>query len=68
MAFGDTSIKLNAGTRQWAETTGFGRSHSGDAHFLMVDGTVRFVTNGIDIQLYRELSIIDDMKFDIDHQ
>ncbi len=68
MAFGDTSIKLNAGTRQRAETTGFGSSHTGGAHFLLADGTVRFVTNGIDIQLYRELSIINDMKFDIDHQ
>lgn len=60
MAFGDTSIRLNAGARQRAETTGFGSSHPGGAHFLMADGTVRFVTNGIDIQLYRELSIIDD--------
>ncbi|MBC8115186.1 MAG: DUF1559 domain-containing protein [Candidatus Saccharimonas sp.] len=60
MALGDTSIKLNAGSHQRAETTGFGSSHSGGAHFLMADGTVRFVTNSIDIQIYRELSIIDD--------
>ena len=60
MAFGDTSIKLNAGNRQQAETTGFGSSHGSGAHFLMGDGTVRFVSNSIDIQLYRDLSTIDD--------
>ena len=60
MAFGDTSLKLNAGSRQRAETTGFGSSHTGGAHFLMGDGAVRFLTNDIDMKLYRDLSTIDD--------
>ena len=60
MAFGDTSIKLNAGTRQRAETTGFGSSHTGGAHFLMADGTVRFITDAIDLQMYRKVSVIND--------
>ena len=60
MAFGDTSIKLNAGSRQRAETTGFGSSHTGGAHFLMGDGAVRFLTNDIDMKLYRGVSGISD--------
>ncbi len=60
MAFADTSVKLNAGAGQRAETTGFGSLHSGGAHVLMGDGVVRFISNGIEIQLYRDLSTIDD--------
>ncbi len=60
MAFGDTSIKLNAGTRQRAETTGFGSSHAGGAHVLMGDGVVRFISNGIDIKAFRDISTINE--------
>jgi prepilin-type processing-associated H-X9-DG protein len=60
MALGDTSVKLNAGARNRAETTGFGSVHRDGAHFLYVDGRVRFLTDSIDIKVYRVLSTIDD--------
>lgn len=60
MALGDTAVRLNAGSRQRAQTTGFGSAHSGGAHFGLADGSVRFLNDAIDIQLYRDLSTIDD--------
>jgi len=60
MALGDTAVKLNAGARTRAETTGFGSAHTGGSHFLFADGAVRFIRNEIDIGLYRSLSSIAD--------
>ena len=62
MALGDTSVKLNSGSRTRAQTTGFGSSHLGGAHFLVCDGSVRFVSEKIRIGLYRDLSTIDDRR------
>ncbi|WP_010587605.1 DUF1559 domain-containing protein [Schlesneria paludicola] len=59
-ALGDTSVKVNLGFKTRAETTGFGSSHTGGAHFLMGDGAVRFVSDNISITTYRDLSTIDD--------
>jgi prepilin-type processing-associated H-X9-DG protein len=60
MTLGDTGIRLNAGARTRAETTGFGSHHSGGAHFLLADGSVRFLANDMNIQSYRMVSVIDD--------
>jgi prepilin-type processing-associated H-X9-DG protein len=60
MSLGDTSIRLNAGARARAQTTGFGSDHTGGAHFLLADGSVRFVANDLRISAYRMLSVIDD--------
>lgn len=60
MALGDTAVKLNAGVRTRAQTTGFGSLHCGGAHFVMADGTVRFIADTIDMRLFRDLSTIDD--------
>ena len=60
MALGDTSIRLNAGLRSHAQTTGFASEHTGGAHFLLADGSVRFLSENIDIGVYRDLSTIDD--------
>jgi type II secretory pathway pseudopilin PulG len=60
MSLGDTSIRLNAGARSRAQTTGFGSHHFGGAHFLLADGSVRFVANDLGISAYRMLSVIDD--------
>ncbi len=60
MALADTSLGLNFGARTWTQTTGFGSRHSGGAHLLLCDGSVRFVAQTIDISTYRNLSTIDD--------
>lgn len=60
MALGDTAVRLNAGAKTRAQTTGFGSAHTGVAHFGLADGSVRFLSDAIDIQLYRDLSTIDD--------
>ena len=60
MALGDTSIKMNAGIRSRAQSTGFGSEHVGGAHFLFADGSVRMISQNIDIGLYRDLSTIDE--------
>jgi prepilin-type N-terminal cleavage/methylation domain-containing protein len=41
-------------------TTGFGSLHTGGAHFLMGDGTVRFISSNISNLTYRSLSRIND--------
>lgn len=60
MALGDTSIRLNAGVRLHAQTTGFGSEHVGGTHFQLADGSVRFISEKIDLATYRNLSTIDD--------
>jgi len=60
MALGDTAVKVNAGARRQSQTTGFGSRHVGGTHFVMGDGTVRFIADVIGIQTYRDLSTIDD--------
>jgi prepilin-type processing-associated H-X9-DG protein len=42
------------------QTTGFGSMHSGGAHFLLADGSVRFLSENTDIDLYRKLGDIND--------
>jgi prepilin-type processing-associated H-X9-DG protein len=60
MALGDTAVKLNAGAKTRAETTGFGSAHTGGGHFLFADGAVRFIANDVGINVYRDLSTIAD--------
>jgi Protein of unknown function (DUF1559) len=42
------------------ETSGFGSLHSGGSHFLMGDGTVRFISQNVDLNTYKKLSRISD--------
>ena len=41
-------------------TTGFGSLHTGGAFYLMGDGSVRFINDGIDLATYRSLGAIND--------
>ncbi|MBI1346328.1 DUF1559 domain-containing protein [bacterium] len=43
----------------WPNNYSFASEHVGGAHFTMGDGTVRFLSENIDLQLYRNLSTID---------
>jgi hypothetical protein len=42
------------------KVTGFGSWHTDGAHFLMGDGAVRFISDKIDPETYRNLSTIAD--------
>ncbi|MDZ4687282.1 MAG: DUF1559 domain-containing protein [Planctomycetaceae bacterium] len=60
MALGDTAVKINAGAKSRAETTGFGSVHTGGSHFLFADGAVKFLSETMDMAVYRDLSTIAD--------
>jgi hypothetical protein len=42
------------------QTSGFGSMHTGGCHFLLGDGTVRFLSENLDTTLYRNLGTIND--------
>lgn len=60
MALADASVRINIGMPLREPTTGFGSLHSGDAFFVLGDGSVRFILQKIDISIFRNLSVIDD--------
>ncbi|QDT57113.1 putative major pilin subunit [Caulifigura coniformis] len=50
----------NSGVVRRGQTSGFGSMHSAGAHFLLVDGAVRFLSNSVDKTTYRNLGRIAD--------
>ena len=62
-ALGEASIPINFGFSSMTprpETVGFGSMHSGGCHFLLGDGSVRFISQNVDLNTYRKLSRIAD--------
>jgi len=60
---GETSIPINStftGSNVRPLTTGFGSLHSGGSHFLLGDGTVRFLNQTMSLDVLRQLSRIRD--------
>ena len=52
--------KVNAGqSEKWAWVRGFRSRHPGGAHFVMVDGSVHYINEGVDHQVYRALGTKD---------
>jgi prepilin-type processing-associated H-X9-DG protein len=47
------------GAATWPETRGFKSMHPGGAQFVMADGSVNFIGEGIDHRIYRGLSTRD---------
>jgi hypothetical protein len=63
LTLGEASLPINylfSGSNSRPLTTGFGSMHTGGCHFLMGDGTVRFINQNIDMTTYRMLSRIND--------
>jgi prepilin-type N-terminal cleavage/methylation domain-containing protein len=62
-AAGPASYRLNGnntGVAARGQTSGFGSMHVGGAHFLIGDGTVKFISENIDLPVYRNLGTIND--------
>lgn len=68
-ALGDTNLPLNHGNgspsirlerRNRPNTTGFMSLHDRGVHFLLTDGSVRLVSEDVELSTIRKLSMIDD--------
>ena len=60
MALADASVRINIGMPLREPTTGFGSLHHGGAFFVLGDGAVRFISQKIHLEVFRNLSVIDD--------
>lgn len=60
---GEASVPINAyftSTTPRPQTTGYGSMHTGGCQFLLGDGSVRFISDNVDRNTYRQLSRIAD--------
>jgi hypothetical protein len=59
-ALAPASYPINGNKAQRGQTTGFGSMHHGGCHFLLGDGSVRFMSENMDVEAYRHLGSIND--------
>jgi prepilin-type N-terminal cleavage/methylation domain-containing protein/prepilin-type processing-associated H-X9-DG protein len=52
----DATFRLNRQDTSDETTAAFGSKHSGGANFLMCDGAVRFMSDGIDVTVYTNIA------------
>ena len=52
------SVKLPPNVGDWPNNYGFNSRHAGGGHFAMLDGSARFVSENIDINLYRAAATV----------
>ena len=64
MALADASVRINIGMPLRESTTGFGSLHHGGALFALGDGAVRFISEDIDVGLFRNLATINDWELE----
>jgi prepilin-type processing-associated H-X9-DG protein len=62
-AAGTCSMPLNVGQKinnsdDWENNSGFMSRHTGGGSFAMADGSVRFVSDNIDLRVYRSLATV----------
>lgn len=63
MVLGEATNPINylyTGSNARPLSTGFGSTHTGGCHFLMGDGTVRFISQNINANTLRSLSRVND--------
>jgi prepilin-type N-terminal cleavage/methylation domain-containing protein len=54
-------IQADSGVHRWAVMTRtFSSSHTGGTHFLLADGSVHFVSENVNLTLYRSMGIRND--------
>ncbi len=62
MVLADASVRMNIGMPHREQTTGFGSLHHGGAFFLLGDGSARFIKQEVNLEVFRNLSVIDDCQ------
>jgi prepilin-type N-terminal cleavage/methylation domain-containing protein len=63
LVVGEATTAINSNnnsTTPRPDTAGFGSLHVGGCHFLLADGSTRFISNNVDMNTYRALSRIAD--------